>query len=103
MSIAWHPNKHSPRLLHQWKADAEADGGLDALRKLDGLLEESRLAELIEQAVTRLGPTREVTVTLDGGMLHEGHQTVRYPLAKGGQAVSSRPHHGPAGSAGGPT
>lgn len=74
------PDKHSPRLLHQWKADAEAEGGLDALRELDGLLEESRLAELIEQAVTRLGPTREVTVTLDGGMLHEAHQAVRYPL-----------------------
>lgn len=75
------PDKHSPRLLHQWKADAEADGGLDALRELDGLLEEGRLAELIEQAVTRVGPTREVTVTLDGGMLHEGHQAVTYPLA----------------------
>lgn len=67
------PDDYPVQLLTGWKADAEREGGLDELRDMDGLLTESRLGELIEQAVARLGPSREVRVDLEGGLLLGTH------------------------------
>lgn len=74
------PNDHPPTLLREWKAAAEVGGGLEALHEIDGLLSEDTLGDLIERAVARLGPTREVTAELEGGFLHDGSQALTYPL-----------------------
>lgn len=75
------PDDHPPTLLREWKLAAEVGGGLEALRQIDGLLSEDRLGDLIEQAVAKLGPTREIEVELEGGFLHGGSQALSYPLS----------------------
>ena len=64
---------HPVELLQEWKAEAEVEGGLDALGELDGRLDADTLSDMIQEAVGRLGPTREVTVELNCGVIIPGY------------------------------
>lgn len=71
------PDDYAPELLKQWKAAREGDG-VAALRELRGLTEDS-LAEMLEDAVRSIGPTREVVLDVSGGLILGG-EAISVPL-----------------------
>jgi hypothetical protein len=74
-----HPDRYSVEVLESWKTTREGESGVPpgALSTMT----EGELAQLVEEAVRRAGPIREVRVELDlgirvlGGMLRVPHAT----------------------------
>lgn len=74
-------------LLKEWKATREGEG-LVALRRL-GDLTEDRLVEMIESAVTAIGPQRVVELEIAGGALLPGHGALTVPIEGWREILSS--------------
>lgn len=74
-----HPDRFSISDLEGWKAEREG-AGVAALRGLRGLTED-RLEAMIRDAVGSLGPTRQVTVELKGGILIDDQRVITGPFA----------------------
>jgi hypothetical protein len=58
---------YSPELLQQWKRDNEPAEGVEALESA-GLTDEI-LEKVLEQVVAKVGPTREIEVNLEPGLM----------------------------------
>jgi hypothetical protein len=72
------PSDYPVEVLQSWKVAKEA-GGLEALHGL-GRLTETRLAELLEDAIRAAGSRRLVTVGLTGGWLVDGTALASGPI-----------------------
>lgn len=83
------PEDHPVEVLLQWKADREGSdiGELSAL----GAVSEDRLEDLIIEAVRQAGPTREVSVELDGAFLLDFSAGV-LPIAGWQEILRLNPH-----------
>jgi hypothetical protein len=64
------PDRFAARVLKEWKMDREGPG-IAALRGLRGLTE-GRLEEMLEKAIRTVGPQREVTLEVVGGVFLGG-------------------------------
>lgn len=73
-----HPERFPISELARWKAEREG-AAIAALQGLQGLTEE-RLEEMIRHAVGSLGPARQVTVEVKGGILMDSRRLVTGPF-----------------------
>lgn len=80
------PDDHPVELLQRWKTERE--GGASAVLSD---LNEDRLEELIIEAVRQAGPTRQVTVELDGAFLLDLSAGV-LPIAGWQEILRLNPH-----------
>ena len=69
------PDDYPVELLNEWKSTNEPPGGLEELRRMDGL-DATNLERLIEDAVRRTGPIRRVEVDIAAGLLINGSEAL---------------------------
>jgi len=69
------PEVYPVERLAEWKAVNELPGGLEELRRLDGL-DATNLERLIEDAVRSTGPVRRVELDIAAGLLVNGSEAL---------------------------
>lgn len=88
-----HPDRYPPEMLAAWKAQREAEAGID-VPALAGLTDEG-LVELIERAVASISPQRLLTVELGLGVAARG-QTIVLPTETAKDYFERYAEQGPA-------
>lgn len=88
-----HPDRYPPEMLAEWKAQREAEAGIDVPALAE--LTDERLVGLIEKALASISPQRLLTVELGLGVAARG-QTIILPTEKAKDYLEMYAEQGPA-------